>query len=125
MKKDAFLSNFWFLPIFSKQQLILAAERFGIRRNTLHAYIKRALTRKELIPFKRGAYVTSAFFSKHKSALDYTFSIATKLLEPSYVSRETALQYYGLLTEANNTVITCVTSSTTRSFRNSLGIFEY
>jgi len=125
MNKNNFLSQFTEQPLFTKQSMIVAAKRLEMPSNTLNSSIKRSLDKKELIALKRGFYITQSFFNIHRSELDYIFYLATKLLEPSYISRESALQYYGLLTEANNTVITCVSLSTTRKFDNRLGIFEY
>jgi hypothetical protein len=51
-------------------------------------------------------------------------SLANALYFPSYVSAEWALQYYGLLTERVHT-LTSVTPRKTKSFRTSLGQFEF
>lgn len=125
MNRTSFFSQFLSFPIFTKQTLFNAAKRMAMSKNTLNSYIKRAIEKKELIVLKRGVYVTHHFLSAQKAKLDYVFYISSKLLGPSYISRETALQYYGLLTEANNTVITCTSISTTRRFSNRLGVFDY
>lgn len=125
MSRKTIFSEFLDFPIFTTQNLVATAERFGVSKNTLNSYIKTAVTKKELVVLKRGVYVTSDCFARQRSKQDYIFYIASKLLKPSYVSRESALQYYGLLTEANNTVITSVSTNTTRMFKNKLGIFDF
>lgn len=125
MSRKAIFSQFLDFPLFTKQTLIGVTDRFRIPKNTLNAYIKKAAYQQELIVLKRGTYVTKEFFLKNKADLSYIFYLASKLLEPAYVSRESALQYYGMLTEANNTVITCVSINTTRRFSNKLGVFDY
>lgn len=125
MSRTSILSQFLEFPLLTKQAIVNTADRFNIPKNTLNAYIKRAISKQEMIVLKRGTYVAQEFFSENKAKLSYIFYIASKLLEPSYVSRESALQYYGLLSEANNTVVTCVSTDTTRRFSNKLGIFDY
>lgn len=125
MNKKSIFSQFLNFPLFTKQTIVNTTDRFLVPKNTINVNIKRAIFSKELIVLKRGSYVTQEFFIENKTKLSYIFYVASKLLEPSYISRESALQYYGLLSEANNTVVTCVSRSTTRRFSNSLGIFDY
>lgn len=125
MARKAFLSQFADYPVFTKQNLRSAAEHFSISANTLNSYVNRAITKEELVVLKRGVYVTDDFFYDHRSKQDYIFYIASTLLTPSYVSRESALQYYGLLSETNASVVTCVSANTTRRFKNRLGLFDY
>lgn len=124
MRKD-FISQFETLPLVSKQVMLNAASRLDISLATLNSHIARSLDTKDLISLKRGYYVSGKFYNEHKSELDYVFYIGNKLLEPSYVSMESAMQYYGLMAEANNSVITSITTSTTRKFQNRLGNFKF
>lgn len=125
MIREVFFSQFLDLPFFTKNALKIVAKQFQIPENTLETNIQRAFKNKELIQLKRGVYVSSKFFIENRTKLDYIFYIASKLLEPSYISRETALQYYGLLTEAASTVITSVSIRTPRKMNNRFGIFDY
>ena len=68
---------------------------------------------------KRGLYV----FGDEKSALD-PFNISFLLYEPSYVSLESALSFYGLIPELVP-VTTAVSPKTTRKFENQYGRFSY
>lgn len=47
------------------------------------------------------------------------------MLHPSYVSLESALEYYGLIPEALGYVRTAITLHTTREFKNNLWKFTY
>jgi len=111
--------------MFSKENLIVSAERHSIPSATLNSHIQRAIKNKEITSLKRNYYVTKKYIDKNKSKVFYTYFIGNKLIEPSYISRESALAYYGLLAEANSTVITLTTVKTTRRFENKLGIFDY
>jgi len=125
MLRSNFLSQFKNTPYFSKQVLLNLAERFQINHHTLNSYIKLGLKNRELISLKRELYVTADFFDTYKGNQSYIYMLANKFIEPSYISRESALQYYGLLVEVNSSVITSVTKKTTRIFSNNLGNFEY
>lgn len=125
MKNKRIFTNFKNLPYFTKQDLITFSEHFGIPRTSLNTLIQRAIKAKEILPLKNNYYVTSDFFSKHSSRVEYKYYLANVLLKSSYISRETALQHYGLLSEAVMNYYTCVSHKTTRNLQNLLGIFEY
>lgn len=52
------------------------------------------------------------------------YTIANKLYQPSYVSLESALSYYGIIPETVYT-ITSVTTKSTREFKTPRGVFSY
>ena len=124
MRKN-FFNYFNNFPYFTKQSLILLADKFNIGKNSLNTYIQRAIKKKEVIPLKRGVYVTWKFFNKNKNKTSYTFYLSNVLMSSSYVTRESALQYYGLLSEAVLNIVTANTLKTPRKFKNCLGFFEY
>lgn len=68
----------------------------------------------------RGHYV----FSDRKLSEDDLFMIANRLVEPSYVSMESALSYHGLIPEGVYT-ITSVTTNKTLDLDSPLGRFSY
>lgn len=68
---------------------------------------------------RRGFYV----FEDTKNTID-TRTISFFLYEPSYISLESALSYYGLIPEMVP-VITSLSTRTTRTFINSYGKFMY
>lgn len=75
----------------------------------------------EIIRLKRGLYVVNPSENNEILSLEL---IANHIYGPSYVSRETALRYYGLIPEAVY-LVRSMTTKHTRSFKNSLGQFEY
>ena len=52
------------------------------------------------------------------------FYIANKIYQPSYVSLETALHYYGIIPEAVFT-ISSITTLKTQKFKNKQGFYTY
>ncbi|MBU0976094.1 MAG: hypothetical protein ABIA11_03970 [Patescibacteria group bacterium] len=125
MRRKTLFTNFVNVPYFTKQDLFILADKFHISETSLNTLIQRAIKSKTIIPLKRNYYVTKEFFIDNRNRLEYKFYLANILLKPSYISRETALQYYGLLSEANLNYYTSTTSKLPRKFGNSLGTFEY
>lgn len=79
----------------------------------------------EILSLKRNYYVTRFFYEKYKTDTSYLFSLSNALLKPSYVSLESALQYYGLFAEAVNYVVTSATLKLPREFKNRTGRYSY
>ncbi|MBI2641408.1 hypothetical protein HYW87_02320 [Candidatus Roizmanbacteria bacterium] len=52
------------------------------------------------------------------------FELANKLYQPSYISMETALNYYGLIPDITQS-LTSVTLTTTKKIENQFGTFHY
>lgn len=74
--------------------------------------------KKELISqIKRGIYC----FDQKK--ID-EFDLANRLYQPSYISLETALNYYGIIPDISQSV-TSVTLTTTKAMMNQFGSFTY
>lgn len=124
-KREHFFSCYQKLPYFTKESLRSSAERLGLPISTFNAYIHRALKEGLIIRLKRNHYVTRSFYEDHRTDMDYVFFLANILLEPSYVSMEAALQYYGLFTEAVNFSVVSVTTKLPRRFKNRLAIYSY
>ena len=100
-------------PIFSIQDLAL----MGIK---VYPYQLSLWSRKKYIrKLKNGLYVIS---ERAKSLKMET--IAFNLYQPSYISLEWALFKYGLIPEIVFNP-TSVTARTTRTFKNSFGLFSY
>jgi|SRR3989339_160896 len=68
---------------------------------------------------KRGLY----YFVDKKQDIT-VYDVAAILYEPSYISVETALHFYGVIPDITQTV-TAVTTKTTRTFTNDFGTFIY
>ena len=76
---------------------------------------------EKIIRLKRGLYVASPLVSGKEPSIEL---IANHLYGPSYVSKESALRFYGLIPESvYNT--SSITLKRSRTFNNSFGQFEY
>ncbi len=82
-------------------------------RTQLYRLVKKGL----IFSIKRGLYCFD------KSRVDELY-LAGQLYSPSYVSLETALNYYGVIPEVPMTV-SSVTPVTTKKFETGLGNFNY
>jgi len=111
-------------PYFTKKAIHQLSEQYGLKSTTVDTYISRSLKRKDIIPLKRGLYVSTDFYNKNKNDTSYTFYLANIIRTPSFISSWTALQYYDLVTEAIHT-ITSITPKVTRSYETKAGNFAY
>lgn len=122
--KKNLLAQLKTLPHFSKNTVFQLGKQMGLKSSTVNTYISRFLRYKEIIPLKRGLYVSSDFFEKNKGDVSYSFYLANILRTPSYVSSWAALQYYNMATEAIYS-ITSVTPKVTRDYQTRAGNFVY
>jgi predicted transcriptional regulator of viral defense system len=81
--------------------------------------LKNWVNKGHLIMLRRGLYAITEEVEKVDS-----MSLATKLYQPSYVSMEKALNFYGIIPEAVFTV-TSVTTRKTKEFKTKRGNFSY
>lgn len=112
------------LPHFSKSTIYQIGSQLGLKNSTVDTYISRFLRHKDILPLRRGLYISADFFAKNKSDISYSFYLANIIRTPSYISSWTALQYYNLATEAIRS-ITSVTSKVTRDYETRAGTFSY
>lgn len=112
------------LPYFDKKAIYQLSEQYGLKKTTVDTYISRSLKRKDIIPLKRGLYVSTDYFDKNKGDISYLFYIANILRTPSYISSWTALQYYNLATEVIHTTFS-ITNKVTRTYQTKIGNFAY
>lgn len=124
-RRDVFFSAFMDLPYFTKESLHAWKKKFSMKESMLNSYIYKGLKEGQIISLKRNYYVTENFYEKHKTDSSYIFSLAENLLRPSYISLETALQYYGLFAEAVNYAVTSITLKLPRMFKNRAGFYSY
>ena len=122
--KKNLLEQLNILPHFSKSTLYQLSSQLGLKNSTVNTYISRFLKRKDILPLRRGLYISADFFAKNKSDISYSFYLANIIRTPSYVSSWTALQYHNLTTEAIHSV-TSVTSKVTRDYETKAGTFSY
>lgn len=92
------------------------ASRFQVQRR-LSDWIKAG----KVTPLRRGLYVLSA---DERELNPHPFLIANHLVEPSYVSLETALSYYGLIPEQVG-LITNVTTGRPGRWSNEFGRYSF
>ncbi|MDO9399183.1 MAG: hypothetical protein Q7T79_00635 [bacterium] len=100
-------------PIFSIQDLKLMG--YKIIPSQLSSYSKKG----QIIKLKNGLYLIA-----DKKNFAIKENIALKIYEPSYISLEWALHYYGLIPEMVYN-ITSISTKATRKFKNNFGIFIY
>ena len=90
------------------------------QRSSLRQYLSRWKKQGWIAHLRKGLYELT--FPENYHLPD--FFIANKMVEPSYVSLETALSYYSILPEVSMAVVS-VTGKITRRFKNSHGLFIY
>jgi predicted transcriptional regulator of viral defense system len=122
--KKNLLEQLQSLPYFTKNTVYQLGTQLELKDATIDTYISRFLTYREILPLKKGLYVSADFLNKHKDDISYTFYLANIIRAPSYVSSWTALQYYDFATEAIRTV-TSVTPKITRDYKTKAGDFMY
>ncbi|MEW6408488.1 MAG: type IV toxin-antitoxin system AbiEi family antitoxin domain-containing protein [Patescibacteria group bacterium] len=105
-------------PVFSTRDLQLFDK---VSKHTLETQISNWVKKGELIQLKKGLY---CFNPKISGAEISKLVIANKLYEPSYISLEYALSYYGIIPDVVFQ-ITSITNKKTSKFENKLGIFYY
>lgn len=88
-------------------------EKSAAVRTQLYRLSKKGL----IFPIKRGLYCFD------KSKID-ELDLAGQLYSPSYISLETALNYYGVIPDIPMTV-SCVTPTTTKKIETRFGSFHY
>lgn len=91
----------------------------GRSDNAKKSFLKRACQKGDLIRVRSGLYLLG---EKRRKAPYNSFVIANYMVEPSYVSLESALSFYGLIPEAVYTT-TCVTVK--KSFDQKTPIGQY
>lgn len=123
--RAVFFTKFIEMPYFTGEVIKSAGEKDLIKENTLKSYIRRGMKRKEIIQLKRDIFVTREYFDRNKNKRGYQFFLANHLLEGSYISLDTALDYYGLFPEGLGNVVNSVSYKTTREFINNVAYFKY
>jgi predicted transcriptional regulator of viral defense system len=108
-------------PFFTRQNLELL---LGINRRTLDYRIKTLITDEILLPLKAGFYLNRNLYEFRQYQEELLFYVATVMVEPSYISLEYALAFYGILAESVY-ALTLVTIKKTRVLPNSLMSFQY
>jgi len=124
-ERQRFFTKFIDMPYFTGESVRMAGEESSINRGTLNSYIKRSSSSREIIRLKRDLFVTREFYEANKGRIGYRYFLANQLLSGSYVSLDTALDYYGLFPEGLGNVINSVSYKTTRKYINKVAYFRY
>jgi predicted transcriptional regulator of viral defense system len=124
MKSNNLLEQLKSMPSFSRDVVYQLGKELGLKDKTIDVYISRFLKSKDIFKLKRGLYITTVFFDKNKGEFSYRFYLANILRTPSYVSMWSALDHYGLVTEAVYGV-NSITPKVTRNFETKVGNFSY
>lgn len=90
---------------------------FGVSQKTTSVFIGRNLKSGLFLKLRNGCYVL-------KDSNPSLYFIANKLYQPSYISLEMALSYYGIIPEVVYTM-TSVSAKPTREFETPKGVFSY
>ena len=124
--KKNLLKQLDILPHFTKSTIYQLGSQFGLKNSTVNTYISRFLKRKDILPLRRGLYISADFFTKNKSDISYSFYLANIIRTPSCVSSWTVLQYYNLTTEKIPWQLTSITPKVTRKYEvRGVGTFSY
>lgn len=98
--------------------LLLAGD---VDRSDVRRQLSRWIKAGRLYQLRRGLYALAPPFQK---VVPHPFLIANRLVRGSYVSRQSALAYYGLIPE-HVPVVTSVTTARPASFDTPLGRYEF
>lgn len=118
--KSISLNQLSSLDFFTKETL----RQLEPNGDTLDFNIKSWLKAKKIIALKKGLYLLRERWEKEPNKQGFLDFLANKIYPPSYLSGETVMARYGLLTEAVYGQ-TSVTTAKTKVFKNSLGVFSY
>lgn len=103
------------MPVFSRTDVLKLFPEEPV--NQINTQLYRMIKRGDLIGLKRGMYVFPNLNIDE-------FVIANKLYSPSYVSLESALNIFGVIPDIPS-VVTSVTTVTSKKINTSLGNFKY
>lgn len=103
-------------PIFTFNDILkwFPKENLATLRLQIFQWHKKGLLRR----IKKGLYLFP------ETEISDQFYAAQKIYYPSYISLETALNYYGIIPDVPQ-MVTCVTPLTTAEFKTPLGVFWY
>jgi hypothetical protein len=110
------LNNFGIIP-FTRGALTQMLREYNFPNDKISSW----LTNGDIISLKKGLYVVSENYRTEKLNLEI---IANHIYGPSYVSLDSALQFYRIIPERVS-VVTSVCTKRSKSFENGFGIFNY
>ena len=102
------------LIIFTPQEF---KDIFGVSQNTASVFIASNIDSGLFVKLRNGFYMVKDVNPPH-------YFIANKLYQPSYISLETALSYYGIIPETVY-AFTSITTKASREYETPVGNFTY
>lgn len=118
MKFDELVERFARRPFFELRELLaLSDDAPKSLKNQISAWVQR----DKVVRLRREKYLLNKPYRKTEPSVFY---VANYLLRPSYVSRQTALQYHGLIPESV-APIQSVTPKHGNEWETPLGTFTY
>lgn len=96
----------------------------GIKDASYDQNVKNWLKTGKIIALKRGLYIFKSYWERCPNKDEYLRYLSSVVYYPSYVSRETVLAGYGMMTEAVNG-ISAVTDKIPRVFNSAICVFGY
>jgi len=124
-QKSNLFTGIEILPYFSRNQINANVKKFNISEANYNYHISRALRNKSIVRVKRDMYVTRESFMANRTKTAFLFYLSNIALKPSYISLETALDYYGMFAEGIGENITAITTKTPRVFNSQVSRFSY
>ncbi len=118
MKYEELLNTFADRPFFETADLLTM---FPEKEAQVLPRLSRWVAAGKLVRLRRGKYVLPTQF---RTRVPHPFHISNFLYSPSYISLQTALEYYQLIPE-HTPLIQAVTTRDTRHWDTPLGIFHY
>lgn len=113
------------IPYFNRATLSTILKREG---EALNYWVKTLVSRGDIIPLKRGLFVSRNYLLKIKGQPllfdKYREYLAGLLRAPSYISLEYALSKYGIIPDVPF-AITSITNKSSRTFANDFGTFVF
>ncbi|MDD3860548.1 MAG: hypothetical protein PHW83_10145 [Bacteroidales bacterium] len=110
------LNNFGIIP-FTRGALTQMLREYSSPNDKISSWLANG----DIISLKKGLYIVSEQYRTEKLNLEI---IANQIYGPSYVSLDSALQFYGIIPEKVS-VVTSVCTKRSKSFENEIGIFSY
>ena len=104
-------------PFFRSSIFEQISNNPNVIRNQVTGWIKKGY----VVPLKRGVYTLNDTEGRVSVSL---YLLSNILYSPSYISLETALDFYGIIPESV-VDITAVTTKKTADFSNKYGVFRY
>jgi predicted transcriptional regulator of viral defense system len=118
MEFQNLLSQVSDLPVFSSA-LLLAGD---VDRANIQKQLSRWTAAEKIHQLRRGLYTLA---EPYRQKDPHPFLIANRLIEPSYVSLQSALAYYDLIPEAVPQVLSITSKLRSKVIETSLGSYRY